>query len=87
MGIKKQFNDLFRFMCGLNTMGLLDEVRKHPKGFEAVFLPNEEDSLTATKLMDEVFIVQYSEGRDAKKENKVIEMWQSYLYDIEGNEL
>jgi len=70
----------------ISTLGLLDEVVKHPKGFENLFLHNDEENLTATKLIDKVFTIQYSEGSGARRESQIIELWQTYLFDIEGTD-
>ena len=68
-------------------MGLLDDVTKHPKGYQTVFLHDGEQRLTAAKIIEEVFLIQYSEGIDAAREGQVIEYWQNYLFDIEGTKL
>ena len=79
---------MFRFRSGLNILGLLDEMKKCPVAFEKVFLHHEE-SITAVKLLDEIFAdTKFSlRGSNARlDEADTICFWRDYVMEVEGKD-
>lgn len=74
----------YRFVEGLKTLGLLEELRKNPAVFYNMFV-SEEVPLQAKDLctlFDVDFSLQGSNRRD--RENMTICFWRDWLIDIEG---
>ena len=77
----------YRFMKGLNCLGLLEEMKKCPSGFAELFL-YQGNALTAGLLLNEIFtnIKRSERGSNSwAKESEVIAFWRDYLCDVEGN--
>ncbi|KAI9534084.1 hypothetical protein NQZ68_016802 [Dissostichus eleginoides] len=73
-----------RFCEGMKTLGVLDEVRKHPDSFKPLFCY--EEHLLSADQMDNLFIIQLSpEGSNTRTaEERVVTYWRDYLQDAEG---
>ncbi|KAI4800069.1 hypothetical protein KUCAC02_016606 [Chaenocephalus aceratus] len=68
------------------TLGVLDEVRKHPDSFKPLFCY--EEHLLSADQMDNLFIIQLSpEGSNTRTaEERVVTYWRDYLQDAEEEE-
>ena len=72
---------------GLNTLGLVDEMKKSYYGFQKIFCYATSHKLTAEKFWDFILnTVKYSEAGSNKrlKEEKIFSFWLDYLLDSEG---
>ena len=77
---------VFSFIDGLNSLGLVEEMKKSPRSFDVLF-KYKETCITAVNLTDEIFTdVKLSEyGSNARtKETEVLSWWRDYAFDAEG---
>jgi len=78
-------NLFFRFICGLNTLGLVDEMKRGDH-FKNYFLHCE--NLTAQTMLAKVFsTVEFSlQGSSLlMKEESIASFWRDFVVDCEGN--
>ena len=76
---------MFRFICGLDCLGLLSEVGKSSHEYEEIFLYRN-NQLSASALLEVFSDIQMAEsGRNVRtKQNDVVCYWKDYVYDVEG---
>lgn len=74
----------FRFRDGLKTLGVLEQIQKHPESFRPVMCYNPKP-LTADQV-DELFHIRWSEegSNQKREEERVVAFWRDYLQDVEG---
>ena len=77
-----------RFTAGLQTLGLMDEIRKNPDVMSVLFTYTSPDPLTASSV-GKVFLVDLSNAdtNRGRQERKTMVFWADFLQDLEGNEL
>ncbi|XP_034721445.1 G2/M phase-specific E3 ubiquitin-protein ligase-like isoform X1 [Etheostoma cragini] len=77
---------LYRFCEGLKTLGVLDQIRRHPDSFRPLFC-YEPNTLTADQVEDLFSIHLSPEGSNKRAaEEMVITFWRDYLQDAEEEE-
>ena len=76
---------LYRFGEELKTLGVLDQIRRHPESFPPLFC-YEWNTLTADQV-DDLFSIRLSPEGSNKwaAEEMVVTFWRGYLQDAEGN--
>lgn len=76
------------FKAGLQTLGILNLIEKHPNTMAQVFCSNSLLKLTASR-MDSLFVPELAEeGANVRPQQELIIMhWRDYLQDCEGEVL
>ena len=76
------------FKAGLQTLGILNLIEKHPNTMAQVFRSNSLIKLTASR-MDSLFVPELAEeGANVRPQQELIIMhWRDYLQDCEGEVL
>ena len=73
------------FKAGLQTLGILNLIEKHPDSMAQVFCSSSLLKLTASR-MDSLFVPKLAEeGANVRRQQELIIMhWRDYLQDCEG---
>ena len=77
---------LFRFVAGLDCLGLVQEMKKCPSGYARLFLFTE-SPLSATIILDQIFDnIELSESGSNSRcaEDDTICYWRDYVVELEG---
>ena len=76
---------MFRFICGLDCLGLLSEVGKSSHEYEEIFLYHN-NQLSASALLEVFSDIQMAEsGSNVRiKQNDVVCYWKDYVFHVEG---
>ena len=78
----------FRFIAGLDCLGLVAEMQKCPVGYAGLFLFHE-SPLSANVLLDNIFSeyddLAESGSNSRSAQNETISYWRDYVVEVAGN--